>query len=60
MIEIDRRARRDPAPRQFVSEVVIDPRDKHPIRCGCDMCRCAWAGLTVADWNTRGANNDRR
>ena len=51
--DIDRRARREPVPRQFVSEVTYDPAQKHDIRCDCTMCRCAWAGLTVEEWNEK-------
>ena len=51
--EIDRRARREPAPRQFVSEITIDPHEKHDIKCTCDMCGCAWAGLSISEWNSK-------
>ena len=48
---VDRRARREPATRQFVSEVVCDSREKHLIACECEMCTAAWSGLTVKQWN---------
>jgi hypothetical protein len=51
--EVDRRARNREAPVQYVSETTYDPAEKHQIRCDCTMCRCAWAGLTVEDWNEK-------
>ena len=48
---VDRRAYdRDP-PRQVVADYEVDPREKHDIRCECTMCRCAWAGMSVSEWN---------
>jgi hypothetical protein len=52
--EINKRSRREPAPRQFVAEVTYDPADKHNIKCDCLMCRCAWAGMTIEKWNNNG------
>jgi hypothetical protein len=51
--EIDRRARNRDAPVQYVAEVTYDPAEKHDIKCDCTMCRCAWAGMTVEQWNTK-------
>ncbi len=51
---VDRRARNRVPPVQFVSEVVYDPREKHAIRCDCEMCAAAWSGLKIAQWNKAG------
>jgi hypothetical protein len=55
--EVDRRARNRIPPVQYVAEATYDPTEKHPIRCDCTMCRCAWAGLTVSEWNGNGGRS---
>jgi hypothetical protein len=50
--EIDHRARNREEPVQYVSETTYDPAEKHQIRCDCTICRCAWAGMTINEWNS--------
>jgi hypothetical protein len=51
---VDKRARDREPPRQVVADYEVDPREKHRISCPCPMCRCAWAGMSVGEWNSNG------